>query len=55
MEKKIINSLDNLLIEQTERLLGDNMEMKIKIFGVQKQIQRKVGQKSILVKKKLTW
>ena len=29
MEKKIVNSLENLTIDQTERLLDENMEMKI--------------------------
>ncbi|MCL2023028.1 MAG: hypothetical protein FWG82_01485 [Oscillospiraceae bacterium] len=46
MEKKIINSLDNLTLEQTERLLDDNMEIKINSKDrnrIKKFVYEKIG------------
>ena len=51
MEKEIINSLDNLSIEQTERLLDENMEMKISDKDLNR-IKNSVFEKAGLKEKK---
>lgn len=51
MDKKIIDSFDNLGIEQTERLLGENMEMKIS-NKERRRIENSVYKKTGLAKKK---
>lgn len=54
MEKKIIDILDNLTIEQTERLIDENMKMKINgkdRSRIKKAVFEKIGSKNERIEK----
>jgi hypothetical protein len=58
MEEKIISKLDNLSIEQTERLIDDTMEMKLsgrELSRIKNAVYRKIGseKKAIYIPRKL--